>query len=44
MRASLVYADIYRMGAPGMTKKRLINILVITQCLLGILMIILVTR
>ena len=31
-------------GGPGMTKKLLIRILVVTQCVLGILMIVLVTR
>ena len=31
-------------GGPGMTKKLLIRILVVTECVLGILMIVLVTR
>jgi hypothetical protein len=31
-------------GGPGMTKKLLIRILVVTQCVLGILMIVILTR
>jgi hypothetical protein len=44
MRAGLVYADLYRMGAPGMTKRRLIQILVVFEVIMVIALIVMSIR